>query len=65
MTSEYNKYQYGCHCTQPLTDFSKLTPAEKQRFCYHVHILRAQGNDLGKAQQLALSKVLSDDIPFE
>lgn len=44
---------------------SLFTPEEKQRFCSLVHDLRKQGFSLEAAQELAYSRVLCDDTPFE
>jgi len=51
-------------CTPEKPDYSILTPEEKQRFGFLVHQLRKQGMSLDLAQELAFSRVMCEEIPF-
>jgi hypothetical protein len=52
-------------CTPEPPDYSLFTPEEKQSFGKLVHDLKKQGFSLKAAQELAYSRVLCEDIPFD
>jgi len=52
--------------TVPTPDYkTELTPEEKQRFGYLVHVYRKQGYALADAQNKAYFEVLAQSIPFD
>ena len=56
---------YSVCCTPEPPDYSILTPEEKQRFGKLVHDLRKQGISLKLSQELAFSRVMCEEIPFD
>lgn len=49
-------------CSPETADPTSLTPEEKKRFGFLVHILRKSGHDLRKAQERAFQMVLLESV---
>ena len=52
-----------CSTPEP-TDYSLLTPEEKQNFNFIARQLRKHGHDQNTAQEMAYQHITCDDIPF-
>lgn len=61
----FSHYMISISCAPQDPDYNELTPEEKQIFGKMVNQYMNQGYNLKTSQAMALSKVLSDSIPFD